>query len=205
MRLRRTSTSRRAMTAVALLTALAFSLAGCGGSGGGGGGGDGSGGGKPSASSGAQAAGGAGSRPSASPSASASQPLATVTGNGVTLAVTSARRDQGGFVTVSGTVTNNSGKFWIAADWKGDERELSVNGASLAGASLVDAQGKKKYLVLRDTQGHCLCTKFDGGGVQAGQTTDWYAQFPAPPQGSDKVTFQVGAMPPASIQLTEGG
>lgn len=60
----------------------------------------------------------------------------------------------------------------------------------------MDKAGKKKYLILRDTQGRCLCTKFEGGGVDAGQSADWYAQFPAPPEGTTKVDFQVGDMPP---------
>lgn len=117
----------------------------------------------------------------ASPTASQDQVLAEVKGeNGITLTVTSAKRDQGGFVTVEGTVTNNTDNAWVAADWRGDERELSKNGASIAGASLIDQKGKKKYLILRDTSGRCLCTQFTGG-VSQGATTQWFAQFPAPP------------------------
>jgi hypothetical protein len=119
------------------------------------------------------------------------------------VAVTSADRDEGGFVTVEGTVTNGSGKSWVAADWRGDERELAGNGGSIAGASLVDQGGKKKYLVLRDTEGRCLCTRFTGG-VQPGETTEWFAQFPAPPEGTTEVSFQVGSMPPAAVEISEG-
>jgi hypothetical protein len=130
--------------------------------------------------------------------------LAEVKGeSGLTLTITSAKRDSGGFVTVEGSVTNNREGFWSAADWRGDERELSKNGGSIAGASLIDQGGKKKYLILRDTAGRCLCTKFDGG-VDKGATADWFAQFPAPPEDTTKVDFQVGAMPPASIEISEG-
>jgi hypothetical protein len=135
---------------------------------------------------------------------SAATPLAEVKSGDLSLSVTSAVRDSGGFVTVSGTVTNSGGKFWAASDWMGDERELTKNGASLAGASLVDPQGKKKYLVLRDTSGRCLCTKFADGGVESGDTQEWYAQFPAPPEGSTEVTFQVGSMPPANVTVSSG-
>jgi hypothetical protein len=172
-------------------------VAGCGG-------GDGDG--KPSAtpSSAKSTAGGGGSQSQQSSAPAADKVLAEVKSGDITLTITSAVRDQGGFVTVSGTVTNNGGQFWIASNWRGDERELSRNGASLAGASLIDSKGKKKYLVLRDTQGRCLCTKFDGGGVGAGKSTDWFAQFPAPPDGTNDVNFEVGAMPPASIELSQG-
>jgi hypothetical protein len=40
--------------------------------------------------------------------------------------------------------------------------------------------------------------------VKAGQSADWFAQFPAPPTDTTKVDFQVGSMPPASIEISEG-
>ncbi|WP_223281285.1 hypothetical protein [Streptomyces antnestii] len=186
---------RTALAALAITTGLILTTAGCGG------GDDGKGESKASAS----ARHTTGQDVSPTPSPSSEQTLAEVKSNGITLTVTSATRDQGGFLTLSGKVTNGGGKFWIAADWRGDERELSKNGSSLAGASVVDKAGKKKYLILRDTQGRCLCTKFEGGGVDAGQSVDWYAQFPAPPEGTNKVDFQVGSMPPAPLEITEGG
>ncbi|MFD1660955.1 hypothetical protein ACFSL4_22805 [Streptomyces caeni] len=196
MDLRHTMKGRRVLSALAITTGLLFTMAGCG---------SGDGGGKSGgASSTKSPAGGSGSQAGQSSGPAAEQALAEVKSGDITLAVTSAVRDQGGFVTVSGTVTNSGGRFWIAANWRGDERELSRNGASLAGASLIDSKGKKKYLVLRDTQGRCLCTKFDGGGVDAGKSAAWFAQFPAPPEDTTKVDFQVGAMPPASIEISQG-
>ncbi|MEV8036499.1 hypothetical protein [Streptomyces sp. NPDC086182] len=197
MDLRHTMKGRRAMAAVAITTGLFLTVSGCGG-------GDGGGTPKATRSSAQSGKGGGDGAEQASPTASQDQILAEVKGNDVTLTITSAVRDQGGFVTVSGTVTNGGGQFWVAANWRGDERELSRNGASMAGASLTDSKGKKKYLVLRDTQGRCLCTKFDGGGVDAGKSADWFAQFPAPPADTTAVDFQVGSMPPASIEISEG-
>ncbi|MFD0061446.1 hypothetical protein [Streptomyces sp. NPDC056690] len=186
---------RTALAVLAITTGLVLTTAGCGG------GDDGKAESKPSATP-RQTTGQGDGKPSAAPSSE--QTLAEVKSNGITLTVTSAARDQGGFLTLSGKVTNGGGKFWIAAGWRGDERELSKNGSSLAGAFVVDKAGKKKYLILRDTQGRCLCTKFEGGGVDAGQSADWYAQFPAPPEGTTKVDFQVGDMPPAPVEISEG-
>lgn len=195
MEFRHTMKSRRAVTAVAIATGLVLTVAGCGG------GDDDKSEGAPSSSP-AQSNSDDGKKESQAPQSDTV--LAEVKGeNGLTLAVTSAKRDDGGFVTVEGTVTNNKDGFWSAADWRGDERELSKNGGSIAGASLIDQQGKKKYLILRDTSGRCLCTQFTGG-VQQGATAQWFAQFPSPPSDTTKVDFQVGAMPPASIELTEG-
>jgi hypothetical protein len=195
MTYRHTRKGRRALSAVAITAGLLLTVAGCGG------GDDDSG--KDSPSSSAPAKTGDDGKKESEQSSSDAV-LAEVKGeSGLTLTIASAERDDGGFVTVEGSVTNNRQGFWSAADWRGDERELSKNGGSIAGASLVDQKGKKKYLILRDTSGRCLCTKFDGG-VDQGATADWYAQFPAPPEDTTKVDFQVGSMPPASIEISEG-
>ncbi|MFF3614390.1 hypothetical protein [Streptomyces sp. NPDC002580] len=197
MDFRHTMKGRRALSAVAITVGLLLTVAGCGG------GGDGKSddrGSSPSAAARSSSDGGKAESRTPEPEAV----LAEVKGeNGLTLTVTSAKRDQGGFVTVEGTVTNNTDNTWIAANWRGDERELSKNGASIAGASLIDQKGKKRYFILRDTSGRCLCTQFTGG-VRQGATTQWFAQFPAPPADTTAVDFQVGSMPPASIEISEG-
>ncbi|WP_327431335.1 hypothetical protein [Streptomyces sp. NBC_01236] len=195
MDLRRTMKGRRALSTVAITTALLFAVAGCGG-----GNEDNSG--KGSSSTPSARASATGESDSKAPETNTV--LAEVKGeSGITLSVSSAKRDEGGFVTVEGTVTNGTGSALAMGNWRGDERELAKNGGSMAGASLVDQTGKKKYLVLRDTEGRCLCTRFDGG-IREGQTTQWFAQFPAPPSDTTKVDFQVGSMPPASIEISEG-
>ncbi|MEV3871787.1 hypothetical protein [Streptomyces sp. NPDC049906] len=103
---------------------------------------------------------------------------------------------------MSGSVRNNGSDSWLGENWKSDERELRSNGGSLAGASIVDRVGKKKYLVLRDTSGKCLCTKF--ALLRSGESASWFAQFPAPPEGTTEVDFQVGSMPPAAIEISGG-
>ncbi|MGB8943923.1 MAG: hypothetical protein WCD21_27395 [Streptomyces sp.] len=198
MNIRHAIKTRRAMTAVAITTGLVLTVSGCGG------GGDDD---KPKSEKSASSSGGkedSGDEQDKEPQQPAEDTtLAEVKGEGgLTLKVTSAKRDEGGFLTVEGTVTNGGSKPWVAASWRGDEKELTKNGGSIAGASLVDTEGKKKYLILRDTEGRCLCTRFTGG-VLSGQSVDWFAQFPAPPAETNKVAFQVGAMPPASIEISE--
>ncbi|MEU6395017.1 hypothetical protein [Streptomyces sp. NPDC046939] len=196
MNFRRTTTTRRALAAAALTTGLVLAVAGCGGDGDGGGE-------KPKDSrSSTSADKGNDEQPSAPSTESSDKVLAESKDGDVTVSINSATRDQGGFVSVTGTVRNDGSGSWMAANWQSDETELAVNGGSLSGASLVDQKGKKKYLVLRDTTGRCLCTKFSR--LRSGDTATWYAQFPAPPEGTDEVTFQVGSMPPAPIEITEG-
>ncbi|MER6121814.1 hypothetical protein ABT173_03770 [Streptomyces sp. NPDC001795] len=197
MDFRHTMKARRALSAVAITTGLLLTVAGCGG--GGGGKSD-----KGTATAAAPAQSGSKGGQTQSQSSQSDTVLAEVKGeNGLSLTVTSAKRDGGGFVTVEGAVTNNTGTVWVGGNWRGDEQELARNGGSIAGASLIDQQGKKRYLILRDTSGRCLCTQFTGG-VKEGATVQWFAQFPAPPEGTTKVDFQVGSMPPAPVNLSQG-
>ncbi|EKX65566.1 hypothetical protein Sipo8835_01860 [Streptomyces ipomoeae] len=198
MKFRYTMKGRMALTTVTIATGLVLTVAGCGG-----GGDDDNKSSDTESSSTPSKDNGSDDDKQESEAPAAESALAEVKAGGLTLKVTSAARDGGGFVTVEGTVTNGTGKPWVGAEWRGDESELVKNGGSIAGASLIDQTGKKKYLVLRDTEGRCLCTKFTGG-VQTGATTDWFAQFPAPPEGTTQVDFQVGSMPPATIELSEG-
>ncbi|MEE1833340.1 hypothetical protein [Streptomyces sp. SP17KL33] len=195
MKFRYTMKGRAALTTVTIATGLVLTVAGCSG-------GDGDTSSDSKSPSTASKESDGGDDKQETETSAADSVLAEVKGeNGLTLVVSSASRDSGGFVTVEGTVTNNTGGRWMAVEWRGDERELAKNGGSVAGANLVDQAGKKKYLVLRDTSGRCLCTQFSGG-VRDGESAQWFAQFPAPPEGTTSVDFQVGAMPPATIELS---
>ncbi|GAA2954448.1 hypothetical protein [Streptomyces enissocaesilis] len=199
MSMRHTMKARRALVAVAITTGLALTVSGCGG-------GEKE---KPDAASSSTSTD-KGTEGEGKPKEEAPQapPENTVLaevkgGDNITLIVNSAVRDEGGFLTVGGVVQNGKGGFWNPATWRGDEQELSDNAASMAGASLVDRVGKKKYLILRDTEGRCLCTKFTGGFRKDEEKT-WYAQFPAPPASTTKVDFQIADMPPATIEISDG-
>ncbi|MFI6939615.1 hypothetical protein ACIBI4_10100 [Streptomyces sp. NPDC050418] len=193
---RYTMKARRALTAVAITTGLVFTVAGCGGDDGGGD--------DAKASESSPAKNDKSDKPKEEPEAPAeSEVLAEVKGGqNITLSFNSVVRDEGGFLTVTGKVKNDGSARWIAGDWRGDEKELQRNAASMAGATLVDKAGKKRYFVLRDTEGRCLCTKFTP--LNSGEERTWYAQFPAPPDTATNVTFQIADMPPAELEISEG-
>jgi len=151
MRTRQTNRTARGAAAVALAASLAFSLAGCGSSGG-----------KPNgAPAGSQSPATAqGGSSTSGVGQSDNQVLATIKGpQGIVFTLTSAKREAGGFVTVSGTLKNTGTEpFTATSDWRGNESAVEQSGPSLSGATLVDPQGKKRYYILRDTEGRCLCT-----------------------------------------------
>ncbi|ARQ68858.1 hypothetical protein [Streptomyces marincola] len=201
----RENKSRLILIVVALGAALVIAVASCGG-GGGGDDGDARGSGEtadatPDDGGNAEAGEGEGGDGPDDADEEPAELLAEVTGEeSITLGITRAEREAGGFLTVEGTITNNGSDRWFTTRWAGPEQELADNGFSMAGASIVANEEGKRYLILRDTTGRCLCTGF-GTGIEAGATVPWFAQFPEPEAGTTEVSFQVGNMPPATIQI----
>ncbi|MGW7576415.1 hypothetical protein [Streptomyces sp. NPDC054765] len=194
MSIRRTTKAARGAVAMASAVGLALVVAGCGGGDGGGKASDGN---KPPARSTAPKDGGPGS-----PAADSDKVIGEMKGpDGVVVTLHSVIRDSGGFVTVNGTVSNHGTRAFNAIDWRSNETELRSR-SSISGATLVDKAGKKRYLVLRDTNGECLCTT-GLSGLMPGASRPIFAQFPAPPAKVTQVDFQLPTMPPASVQITD--
>ncbi|MFD3469643.1 hypothetical protein ACFWWM_25340 [Streptomyces sp. NPDC058682] len=181
--------------AVAGAAVMALTLAGCGG--------DGAKEPKPDEkASTAQTQGGTSNKstPKGSPSPQPTEVLATANGDpGIVLTINSAVRDPGGFVTVSGEIKNGgSGVFTKVTAWRGDEKGASA--ASVAGATLIDKVGKKRYYVLRDSE-NCLCTT-GITRIDAGASIPFFVQFPAPPASSTEVDFTLPTFATATIRIS---
>ncbi|MFI1365761.1 hypothetical protein [Streptomyces griseochromogenes] len=190
MSIRFTAKVRNRMVALTVAAGMALGVAGCGG---------GSGDKKPETSASASKGG---TSPSAQEEQSGS-PLAELKGpNGLLLQVTSAERDTGGFVTVNGTLKNDGGNtVIIPAQLSGNETEIIKNGHSLGGATLVDSKGRKRYYVLRDTDGRPLTTT-GLSTMKSGESIPVFMQFPAPPADSSAVSFQMPMFTSADITIS---
>ncbi|MEV5885587.1 hypothetical protein AB0L74_23200 [Streptomyces sp. NPDC052020] len=131
------------------------------------------------------------------------EPLAEMKGSdGLFLRITSAQRDSGGFITVNGTLKNDGAKAAVVpAALSGNETEIVRNGRSLGGATLVDPKGKKRYYVLRDTDGRPLTTT-GFSTIKAGDSLSVFMQFPAPPATTTEVTFQLPTFSSGTIQIS---
>ncbi|WP_405529344.1 hypothetical protein OG592_15570 [Streptomyces avidinii] len=141
------------------------------------------------------------SAPATGGSAAPAEVIATTQGqSGIVLEINSAERDQDGYLTVSGLIKNTgSTPFAQTAAWRGDEKTASP--ASVAGATIVDNAGKKRYYVLRDTEGRCACTT----GlmvIKAGESVPFFAQFPAPPTSTTEVVFGLPTFAAATIKIS---
>ncbi|MEV6837594.1 hypothetical protein AB0N17_24325 [Streptomyces sp. NPDC051133] len=192
MSIRFTAKARRGMVALTVAAGLAAGVAGCGGSGG-----DDK---KPEHSASASRTSGSGPTTQQGQS---DQPMAELKGSdGLLLQVTSAQRDSGGFVTVNGTLKNDGAKdLLIPAALSGNETEITRNGPSLGGATLVDSKGKKRYYVLRDTEGRPLTTT-GLGTLKGGQSLQVFMQFPSPPEDTTEVTLQLPTFSSGTIKIS---
>lgn len=192
MRIWFTSTARRGTVALAVAAGLALGVAGCGN------GGDDK---KPDTSASASKSSG-GSDPSAQEGQS-DQPLAELKGsNGLLLQITSAQRDSGGFITVNGDLKNDGDKsLVIPSALSGNETEIIKNGPSLGGATLVDSKSKKRYYVLRDTDGRPLTTT-GFTTIKSGDSLAVFMQFPAPPTTTTEVSFELPTFPVGTIKIS---
>ncbi|MFD8954675.1 hypothetical protein ACFV0B_38115 [Streptomyces xanthophaeus] len=186
----------RGGVAVAGAAVMALTLVGCGGDGD-----------KPkesqkSATPQAQGSGAASPAPGASQnSPEPTEVIATLNGEaGMALLINSVRRDPGGFLTVTGQIKNTgSQSYKDTVAWRGIE--LKGTGESVAGATLVDKVGKKRYYVLRDTESRCLCTT-GVSSVDAGEVVPFFAQFPAPPASTSEVEFSLPTFATATIKIS---
>ncbi|MGW4705057.1 hypothetical protein [Streptomyces sp. NPDC004285] len=121
---------------------------------------------------------------------------------GLELAINSAERDAGGFLTVKGRLRNASESVSaIPAQTSGDETEVVKHGTSLGGATFIDSVGKKRYYVLRDTDGRPLTT-IGLDSLGPGKSTAVFMQFPAPPASTTEVSFQLPTFEPATLKLS---
>ncbi|MER6260973.1 hypothetical protein ACFV2Z_02210 [Streptomyces sp. NPDC059688] len=192
MSIRFTAKVRRGVVALTVAVGLAVGVAGCSG-----GGGDDK---KPHGSAPASEAGDSG--PSTQEGQS-DKPLAELKGSdGLVLQIDSAQRDSGGFVTVNGSLRNDGAKSLVVPSAvSGNETEIIRNGRSLGGATLVDPQGKKRYYVLRDTEGRPLTTT-GFSALKAGDNLAVFMQFPAPPANTTEVEFQMPTFSAATIKIS---
>lgn len=199
MSIRRTTKSRRAAAAASLVAALAFVVTGCGGDDGGKKGDAGS----SSSAEPSEEGKGSSDDTAAGDKVDPNVKLAEVRGqNGVLLVVNEVKRDSGGFVTVQGEIKNEGNLSVNPAAWAGNESVIvRKNLNSVGGATLVDKAGKKRYYILRDTDGRCLCTN----GIRPlapGKSVPVFMQFPAPPDTTAEVDLSLPTFATTSLKIS---
>jgi hypothetical protein len=112
---------------------------------------------------------------------------------GLRIEVRELARGDGGTATLKMTLVNESG-----ADFDGScemREEGGVDSCGVfSGAYLLDAANAKKYLVVRDSDGQCVCSGIDS--VPPGESLNLWATYPAPPAEVTTVTVIVPQFEP---------
>ncbi|MFD7945245.1 hypothetical protein [Streptomyces sp. NPDC059744] len=203
MSIRRTARTRRAVAAVSMAAALALAVTACGSDDGG-----------KTKDPGSSSSSSAPNKPSdgdkgsqedtaAGDKVDPNVKLAEVEGDkGMLLVINEVKRDSGGFVTVQGELKNQGDVAVNPSAWSGSETAIvNKNLNSVGGATLVDKAGKKRYYILRDTDGRCLCT-VGMTAVQPGSSLPVFMQFPAPPSTTTEVDFSLPTFATTSLKIS---
>ncbi|MET7648740.1 hypothetical protein ABZS83_34990 [Streptomyces sp. NPDC005426] len=199
MSIRCTTRSRRVVAAVSLAAAAALVVTGCGGDDGGKTNDAGS----SSSAKPSEEDKGAGGDTAAGDQVDPNVKLAEIKGaSGMLLVINQVKRDTGGFVTVQGEMKNQGDTAVNPSAWAGTETVIvNSNLNSVGGATLVDSAGKKRYYILRDTDGRCLCTT-GMSALQPDKSVPVFMQFPAPPNTTTEVDFNLPTFATTKLKIS---
>jgi hypothetical protein len=116
--------------------------------------------------------------------AGAAEPVATTDGEaaGIRLEVQDLKVANG-VATLRFTVINQSDKD---LNYNTMRDPSNGEGSTVDGIYLVDAANKKKYLVVKDADKHCLCSR-NLEHVRPQSSANLWAKFPAPPDTVQKI------------------
>ena len=136
--------------------------------------------------------------PAAQPAPQASQAkpaLASADGEtpGARVEVQEPKRASGGTVMLRFTMINDGDKD--LGLYSGFVQPGSNDHSNISGVHLLDPVGKKKYLVVRDSQGKCDCSQ-GLGNVAAKSRMNLWARFPAPPDNVENIGVVVPRFSP---------
>jgi hypothetical protein len=124
----------------------------------------------------------------------AADPVAKTDGEkaGVRIEVVELKRSSGDTLTLRFNLVNDTGEAFKPDDYYFGDYKGYVNQDSgdLGAITLIDAVGKKKYFVVRDTDKNCLCSN-DIPSVNGKSRVALWAKFPAPPVDVKKISVAI--------------
>lgn len=130
--------------------------------------------------------------PTGAPPPSTGPAIATADGDlpGIRVEIQELKRTGGDVVTLKFTMINDSDKGLGFAYSFGDADYQIKDYGGVGGIHLIDAVGKKKYFVVRDTDTACLCSR-SVPEIHAKARANLWAKFPAPPEDVQKITVVI--------------
>lgn len=118
--------------------------------------------------------------------------IATADGDlpGIRVEIQELKRTSGDTVTLKFAMINDSDKELKFGITFGEEGKSGYDYYSIGGVHMIDAAGKKKYFVVRDTEQQCLCSR-NLNNIASKSRVPLWAKFPAPPGDVQKITLVV--------------
>jgi hypothetical protein len=118
--------------------------------------------------------------------------IATADGEspGVRVEVTELKRVSGGTINLKFVMINDSDKKVDFGYSFVDRGHDVVDFKSIGGVHLIDAAGKKKYFVVRDSEKKCVCSQ-NLKDLQPKSRMNLWAKFPAPPDNVEKISVVI--------------
>src|SRR5256885_9121288 len=87
-------------------------------------------------------------------------------------------------------IVNESSKPFHFSERLADPALSGKDHSTIGGVHLLDTTNKKKHFVLRDSEGNCVCSRKLGDIAAQSRMTVW-ARFPAPPEGTQKISIVI--------------
>jgi hypothetical protein len=113
--------------------------------------------------------------------------------DGMQVVIKSLKRNEGDTVTLRFQVMNKSDREFSRGCDVRDLKEHDDCGV-LSGVYLLDQSNKKKYLVVRDSDGKCICAILER--IDKSKSQNLWVTFPAPPAATLKMTVVVPTFEP---------
>ena len=134
---------------------------------------------------------------STAPVAMAQTVIATADGEtgGTRIEITQLARSSGETATLKFRLVNDSSE-------NASPSEL-METSDLRNVHLIDATGKKKYLVLKDSEGKCVCSGGLSSTLEPGKSINLWARFPAPPPAVKEVSVIFPHFMPTDAPITD--
>ena len=123
--------------------------------------------------------------------------LSTDGENAGTTAIVQSLKRSGNAVTLRFTIVNDSNQSLSGNLLSGHDTFTAD------GSYLVDTTGKKKYEIIRDSDGHCICSQRIPN-FQPKSSANLWAKFPAPPDSVTKIGVNIPHFIPLDdVPITE--
>lgn len=123
----------------------------------------------------------------------AAEPIASTDGEmpGARIEVMELKRDSSGTVTLKFVMYNDDASTPIGfATRDFGDQAVHADYGSIGGVHLIDGTNRKKYLVVRDSESNCVCSR-NVAAIEPGSKAMLWARFPAPPEDVKAISVMI--------------